>query len=311
MFNKLTGKMRFFNPLAPISQEPLLLVSTVRCRINRFLPEYVIGLISLFCLLVTVGMSQAGGLSDLEKKELLNQGSIFFQQATEISAADPAGARELNQKALLRFERLVEEGNIRNGKLFYNIGNIHFQLRDIGRAILNYRRAELYLPNDLNLRKNLAFAQSMRQDRLEEKQQEKILKTLFFFHYDLSVKVRIIIFAIFYVGLWFFAGLKIFSRRPFINWGLGITLLIVILFGSSLISDKYFAGDNLQGVLLDAKVTARQGNSHSYQPSFKEPLHGGTEFNLLEDRGAWWQIELTDGRTCWIPAQSGELVRDI
>jgi len=212
---------------------------------------------------------------------------------------------------LLRFERLVRGGGINNGKLFYNIGNVHFQLKDIGRAILNYRRAELYLPNDANLKKNLAFAQSMRHDSFEPKQQEKILKTLFFFHYDLSAKVRIIIFAIFYACLWFFAGLKIFSRRPFINWGGGITIFIVILFGSSLLSDKYFAGSNLPGVLLNAEVTARQGDSHSYQPSFKEPLHGGTEFYLLEDRGAWWQIELADGRTCWIPAQSGELVRDI
>ena len=303
--------MGIFSSIASKSMEFFLPGSAERGRVDRSLWKSVVGLISLFSLLATVGMSQAGGLSDLEKKELLDQGSAFFQQATEISAVDPAGARELYQKALFRFERLAKEGNIRNGKLFYNIGNTHFQLKDIGRAILDYRRAGLYTPNDLNLRNNLAFAQSMRQDRLEEKQQEKIQKTLLFFHYDLSAKVRIIIFAIFYVGLWFFAGLKIFSRRPFINWGLGITLLIVILFGSSLISDKYFAGDNLQGVLLDAKVTARQGNSHSYQPSFKEPLHGGTEFNLLEDRGAWWQIELTDGRTCWIPAQSGELVRDI
>ena len=260
-------------------------------------------------MLGIVGTGRADELSSTEKHVLLSQGSDFFQQATEISAVDQTAARGLYQKALLRFERLIKEGNIRNGKLFYNIGNIHFQLRDIGRTILNYRRAELYMPNDLNLRKNLAFAQSMRQDRLEEKQQEIILKTLFFFHYDLSVKVRITVFAIFYVGFWFFAGLKIFSQRPFINWGGGITLLIVILFGTSLISDKYFASDNQQGVLLDAEVTARQGDSHSYQPSFKEPLHGGTEFNLLEDRGAWWQVELADGRTCWIPAQSGELVR--
>jgi hypothetical protein len=30
---------------------------------------------------------------------------------------------------------------------------------------------------------------------------------------------------------------------------------------------------------------------------------------LLEDRGEWWQIELPDGRSCWIPEKSSELVR--
>jgi tetratricopeptide (TPR) repeat protein len=270
--------------------------------------KYVISLALFFFMLGLSGIGQTAELSNTEKHVLLSQGSDFFQQATETSRADPTAARELYQKAVLRFERLVAEGGINNGKLFYNIGNIHFQLKDIGRAVLNYRRAELYLPNDANLKKNLTFAQSMRQDRFEIKQQKKILKTLFFFHYDLSAQTRTIIFAIFYVCFWVFAGLKIFSRRPFTSWGLGITLLIAVVFGGSLLSGRYFSSDNLQGVLLDAEVTARQGDSHSYQPSFKDPLHAGTEFHLLDERDAWWQIELADGRTCWIPAQSGELV---
>jgi hypothetical protein len=307
MFKNLKNTMQFFFFQPGMERKTSCRLSEDSPSFMRQWSHFVICLVVIFFMLGTVGAGRADELSSTEKHVLFSQGSDFFQQATEASSTDPAAARDLYQKALLRFERLVKEGNIRNGKLFYNIGNIHFQLKDIGRTILNYRRAELYMPNDLNLRKNLAFAQSMRQDRLEEKQQEKILKTLFFFHYDLSVKVRITIFAIFYVGFWFFAGLKIFSQRPFINWGLGVTLLIAILFGASLISGKY-ASDNQQGVLLDAQVTARQGDSHSYQPSFKDPLHGGTEFNLLEDRGAWWQIELADGRRCWIPAQSGELV---
>jgi tetratricopeptide (TPR) repeat protein len=256
------------------------------------------------------GVGQAAELSSMEKQELLSQGSEFFQKATAAGSNDQEISKESYRKALLRFERLVKEGGVHNGKLFYNIGNIYFQLNDIGRAILNYRRAELYIPNDPNLKKNLAFAQSMRQDMVESRQQEKILKTLFFFHYDLSARVRTVIFVTFYVCFWFFAGLKIFSRRPFTNWGLGITMLIAILFGFSLLTDRYFSGHHLQGVLLDKEVIARQGDSHSYQPSFKDPLHIGTEFQLLEDRGSWWQIELADGRTCWIPAQSAELVKN-
>jgi tetratricopeptide (TPR) repeat protein len=309
MFKKLkkTIPFFFFKPSMTRTMNGPLSIDSLLFKGNGL--KFVIALVSLFILLGTTGIGQAAELSSSEKQELLSQGADFFQQATAISSADPAAARELYQKALLRYKRLVKDSGIRNGKLFYNIGNIHFQLKDTGRAILNYRRAELYIPNNPNLKKNLVFAQSMRQDRLEEKQQEKILKTLFFFHYDFSAQVRTIIFAIFYACFWVFAGLKIFSRRPFTNWGLGIALLIAILFGGSLLSDKYFSSDNLQGVLLDAEVTARQGDSHSYQPSFKDPLHAGLEFLMLEDRGVWWQIELADGRTCWIPAQSGELVK--
>ena len=92
-----------------------------------------------------------GKLSHSEERELYRQGTEYFHQAVETEKTDPDAARDLFEKAAFRFERLVAEGGVRNGKLFYNIGNIHFLLGDIGRAILNYRRAGLYIPNDPNL----------------------------------------------------------------------------------------------------------------------------------------------------------------
>ena len=53
-------------------------------------------------------------------------------------------------------------------------------MKDIGRAILNYRRAEQYLPNDTNLHQNIAFAKTLRIDQIEDKQQTQILQILFF-----------------------------------------------------------------------------------------------------------------------------------
>ena len=251
-----------------------------------------------------------GSLSDHEIKKLYSQATEYFHQATEMSETDPAAAVDLYNKASLRFERLVEEGGIRNGKLFYNIGNIHFLLEDIGRAILNYRRAEQYIPNDPNLVKNLSYARSMRRDKLDINEQEKILQTLFFFHYDLQTQTRLILFGIFYVSFWLTAGVKIFSRRPFTSWGLGVTVLFTLLFGVSLFMEARQANTIRAGVIIDPEVIARQGDAESYQPSFEAPLHAGTEFKLLEERTAWWQIGLPDGRSAWIPAKSGELVRN-
>ena len=72
---------------------------------------------------------------------------------------------------------------------------------------------------------------------------------------------------------------------------------------------KQFCLDRLAAG-IDPEVIARQGDAESYQPSFEAPLHAGTEFKLREERGAWWQIGLSDGRNAWIPAKSGELLRD-
>ena len=267
----------------------------------------------LFVVILSLaGVTFAGeSLGEGEKKELYSQGQEFFHQATEISASNPGAAKDLYAKALLRFNRLVEEGGIRNGKLFYNIGNINFLLQDSGRAILNYRRAEQFIPNDPNLVKNLAYARDIRQDKLEIKDQRKIQQTLFFFHYDIGTKTRLVLFGISYVLFWIFAGLKIFSRRPYTSWMLSISLFFTLLFGASLYIERHQSTTSLEGVILDPEVIARQGDADSYQASFEDPLHAGTEFMLLEDRGAWWQIELPDGRTCWIPSRSSGLVRKI
>ena len=108
---------------------------------------------------------------------------------------------------------------------------------------------------------------------------------------------------------WIFARLKIFSRRPYTSWVLSISLCFTLLFGASLYIERHQSTTSLEGVILEPEVIARQGDADSYQASFEDPLHAGTEFMLLEDRGAWWQIELPDGRSCWIPEKSGELVR--
>lgn len=264
-------------------------------------------------LLFVVSVSAYPGstlLSDRQTMELYSQGTEYFHQAAELSESDPAAARDLYTRAALRFERIVEEGGIKNGKLYYNIGNIYFLLDDIGRAILNYRRAEQFIANDPNLVKNLAYARSIRQDKLEASEQEKIFETLFFFHYDLGIRTRVTLFAFFYASFWLFAGMKIFSRRPFTSWGLGITLLFSLIFGMSLFMEGHQAAYANEGVLLLPETVARQGDAESYQPSFGEPLHAGTEFMLREARGDWWQIELPDGRSAWIPAKSAELVKE-
>ena len=53
---------------------------------------------------------------------------------------DPEQAKALYLKAALRFERIAQEGNIQNGKLYYNMGNTYFRMGDIGRAIRDMRR---------------------------------------------------------------------------------------------------------------------------------------------------------------------------
>ena len=248
-------------------------------------------------------------LSDTEISQLFHEANQLFASANQAVASDPEQAADLYRKSLVRYRKIIDQGNVENGKLYYNIGNIYFKTKDIGRAILNYKKAEQYIGNDINLQKNLAFARQMRQDKIDVKQETKILTTLFFWHYDLSFKTRLFLFFGSFCLLWLFAGIRIFVKRPFFRGAAAVTGVLSVMFAASLAVEYGAWKNTIEGVVVSDESVARKGNSVSYEPSFTNPLHAGTEFTVLENRGAWIQVQLPDDRTCWLPAGDVELVR--
>lgn len=271
----------------------------------------IIVILVIFFLLQGAGLktADAASLDKGETSALYEEAKSLFKQADETAIRYPQEAQALYAKAAMRYERIIREGGIYNGKIFYNLGNVYFRMDDLGRAILNYRRAGLYMPDDANLKQNLAYAREKRQDRIEERQETRILKTLFFWHYDLSRDARVIAFIISFMIMWGVACVRIFVKRSFVGWCIAAASALSLIFAGSIAADEISYNRDRPGVIISSEVTARKGNSETYQPSFKEPLHSGTEFILVEDRGDWLNIELADARTCWVPAGDVEMVR--
>ncbi len=253
---------------------------------------------------------RAQQLSEVELNSLLEEANTLFRQANERYEQDPSGAVDLYRRAALRYERIARDGGIRNGRLFYNIGNAYFRGEDIGRAILNYRRAENYIPGDSNLTQNLAYARSRRQDSFEEQQERRVLETLLFFHYDLSPSVRAVLLALFSGLFWVLAAVKLVRSHWIPRWPIVVTAVVALMFAGSLAADATLGKSQQAGVILAQEVVARKGDGNSYEPSFTDPLHAGTEFVLMESRADWCHVELPDGRQCWLPASSVGLVNE-
>lgn len=248
-------------------------------------------------------------LSPAQISNLFEEGKGFFRQANELAEKDPDQARDIFRKAALRFERMAREGGIENGKLYYNIGNAYFRMEDLGRAILNYRRALQYIPNDENLQQNLSYARARCRDRIPEPERRMVLKTLFFWHYDFTMRARSLIFASAFTAFWILAIGRLFWRRALFGPALVVTGLLAVLMFGSVLTDSIRLRRERSGVIISAEAVARKGDSMSYEQSFTEPLHAGTEFVVLEDRGDWVEIRLADERTCWLPAKDVECVR--
>jgi uncharacterized protein YgiM (DUF1202 family) len=56
------------------------------------------------------------------------------------------------------------------------------------------------------------------------------------------------------------------------------------------------------------EVVVRKGNGESYTPQLPQPLHAGTEFIVLEERGSWLAIQLDNGISGWIRHNSATLL---
>jgi tetratricopeptide (TPR) repeat protein len=263
---------------------------------------------ALACLVLASAGSAWAKLSEREIADQLAQGERSFRRAIELDRSDPDAAKAYYQEAILHFEAIVGEGGVRNGKLYYNIGNAYFRLGDIGRAILNYKRAEYFMENDANLRQNLDYARDRRADRIEPRQKEKVLQTLFFVHYDVPSRTKLLIFAVAFGVLWISAAARLFLEAGWLKAVVIVSAVVSSVFLASLVVDWASFARNPEGVIVAPEVVARMGDADTYQPSFKEPLHAGSEFRLLEKRPGWWHVELANGDRTWIPDGSAELV---
>jgi hypothetical protein len=244
-------------------------------------------------------------LAQDEAESLFGQANEAFTLAN--AQKDASQAKAQFGKSILLFERLIQEGDIHNAKLYYNLANAYLHNHNIGKAILNYRRAEALDQNNADIQKNLAFARSRRVDQVDLETQTRILHTLFFWHYDFSLQTR------FALACGFFGlactGLTLLlwrTRRSAYLITALISLGLCLALGLSIAVTQIQSRTKRCGVITAPQVTARQGDSESFPPSFKDPLHAGTEFRLLETRPNWLHIQLDNGSKAWIPDEAGE-----
>jgi len=248
----------------------------------------------------------AHGMDRTEAEDLFAQANDVFARANDLAAADTSAAGDLYLRSAMLYQRLAED--IPSGALQYNLGNAHYRAGDIGRAILAYKRALLYLPTDANLRNNLAQARSDRVDRIEGDTRTTFAAILLFWHHDLSAMTRATVFALVLAVSCTAAGGFLFLRRRLLIRFAAIAGCVALALLASLAAESLTARSRPQGVILAEEIAGRTGDGEIYETSFPGPLHAGTEFVRRDERGGWYHIEIEDGRTCWIPSRAAEMV---
>jgi tetratricopeptide (TPR) repeat protein len=199
------------------------------------------------------------------------------------------------------YERLVASG-ISNGELLYNLGNAYLKTGCSGRAILNYRTAELFMPRDADLEANLQYALGQATDKINCEDGESLLKTICFWYAKLSCRELCYVFLAVNAVFWLLLCIKFFLRNELLGISLYITLFLTLVFGGSFGVKLYNTAYIRSGVVLAGEVMVRSGSSLSDTVLFK--LHEGAELTVAEEENEWLKITLCDGKKGWVQKSS-------
>ncbi len=223
-------------------------------------------------------------------------------------------------EAAQAYQQLVDQG-IKNGALYYNLGNAYFKLGDVGQAILNYRRAARWIPRDADVQANLALALSQTKD-----QQTLVGGTTL----NRLAKITEQWFtldemAITALSLWFLLALLLLAIRIHsgtrlhhlgykrlvegLPYAAMLTLLLVGLFGVALGSRLVEEWNSPTAIIIAKVIDVTSGPGKQYTTEFT--LHGGTEVKLIEQRGDWTRLVLpSEGEQLqgWISTQAVEQI---
>ena len=268
-------------------------------RIARLVVFVLVLFWPLAAAAASAGSATGAPVSD---QDLLRQATDSYRQA--LKTKDREQARVLYRNALVRYRELVRRGAA-NGPLYANIGAAWLGLGEPGHALVNLRRAQGYLPENDAVRAAIAAIRAAQGDRFPAPADEDIVKTLFFWHYDMTLRARLLWLAAANAVFWGLLAMRLVRPWPTVPV---LALAAILALAPAVSVAVELASGRQPGVIVAQEVTARRGADTAYGPSFDQPLHAGLEFTLIEERDGWYHIALADGHRCWVPAAAAELV---
>ncbi len=228
---------------------------------------------------------------------ILTAANSAFEKA--LAQPDATQADGYYRQAIMAYERLLAAG-VQNGKLYYNLGNAYFHRNDLGRAIAAYRQGIRLEPGNARLQANLHYIRQLRIDQFDSSARRSLSEILLFWHASLPLATQVLLAALSFVVLWGAALAQRFWRRRTLRWLIAAAALGCGLFTASALLVHWQHSTIRQGVIVAAEALWRKGNGESYALQLSEPLHPGTEFVVLEERGAWLHGQLDNGVSGWV-----------
>jgi tetratricopeptide (TPR) repeat protein len=227
------------------------------------------------------------------------------QASTLFALANKAYADGKYQQAVELYEQILQK-KLASGDVYFNLGNAYYKLNQIGRAILYYEKAEVYLSGDEALEQNLKIARLKIVDKIEP------LPVLFLTEWW-NAAINTFAFTtlawlcfgffsltLIWLAIYLLANRWIFVRLTWITTAVFLILLVMFI-------GKIYQFESSQyGIIFADKISVVGEPTLTGQELFI--LHEGTKVKINRSLDGWYEISLADGKTGWIKADGLEII---
>lgn len=204
--------------------------------------------------------------------------------------------------AIANWTKVLDKGS-HSAALYFNLGNAHYKLNQIGPSIYYYEKALQLAPNDADIKNNLSFAKNATVDAIEPlpqtlfaKWDEQLSSLLTYEGWAWSTGIASVLLSLLFL-LYYFSGGSGIKRLYFAGFLLATFVLITSVAMSYRVYDRTLNDRNA--------IVFAQSSEIKNEPSLGSEtafvLHEGTQVQILETEDDWCHIRIADGKDGWIP----------
>jgi tetratricopeptide (TPR) repeat protein len=211
--------------------------------------------------------------------------------------------QEKYQEAIASWMKIVENGE-HSANLYFNLGNAHYKLNNVGPSIYYYEKAAQLSPLDRDIKTNLAFAENSRIDAIEPlpktifSKWHKAISGLLSFDGWAWVGVSFsALFALLFL-LYYFSTSESRKRILFVSSSVSFLLFLGSLVMAFQVQRESL-NDNPAIIFaesIEVKSEPKMGSTVAFI------LHEGTKVQIIEQDDNWVQVKLVNGKDGWLPA---------
>jgi len=188
-----------------------------------------------------------------------------------------------------------------SGKLYYNIANTYFHLREYPMAILYYHRAIRLMPRAEKPKDNLSAAQ--KKLGIQARDRNQLIESLIPNYFHLSLPERLQLFFTFSLCSLFFCSLFLWQKKAWmqklasLSGLLAAVILLLVGYG------HYF--DPIKAVVVNSTVLRRDAGTQ-YANVREQPILSGDIVEVLDifKNGRWVKVITREGDLGYVPNKS-------